>query len=147
MLHALVLAAQALPVGYRSKNTRAEQAVALGLEGAVVDGFGLSDFTMRPAPDFFRRCQADADRIEIGNRVRHVKGARTIQGVPPLPASLTRPLTTPDFSSQFRFSDNRLELPAQSAAPGVHAAVAHLQNSGQALRLPVPRSAPRSAGN
>src|SRR5215468_12592161 len=103
MLHALVLAAQALPVGYRSKNTRAEQAVALGLEGAVVDGFGLSDFTMRPAPDFFRRCQADADRIEIGNRVRHVKGARTIQGVPPLPASLTRPLTTPDFSSQFRF--------------------------------------------
>src|SRR5215468_11473291 len=88
MLHALVLAAQALPVGYRSKNTRAEQAVALGLEGAVVDGFGLSDFTMRPTPDFFRRCQADADRIEIGNRVRHVKGARTIQGDPPLFAAL-----------------------------------------------------------
>src|SRR4029077_2781879 len=95
VLHALVLAAQAFPVGYWSKNTRAKQAVALGLEGAVVDGFGLSDFTMRPAPDFFRRCQADADRIEIGNGVRHVKGARTIQGVPPLPAGSHAPAHGP----------------------------------------------------
>jgi hypothetical protein len=93
MLHALVLAAQALPIGNRTKNTRAEQAVALGLKRTVIDGFGLCDFTMRPTPDLFRRCQADADRIEIGNRVRHVKGARTIQGDPPLPAGLTRPLT------------------------------------------------------
>jgi hypothetical protein len=41
VLHALVLAAQALPVGDGSEDARAEQAIALRLEGAVVDGLGL----------------------------------------------------------------------------------------------------------
>src|SRR5580704_16554696 len=41
---------------------------------------------MRPAPDFFRRRQADADGIEIRNRILHFERARTKQGVPPLPA-------------------------------------------------------------
>ena len=91
VLHALVLAAQALPVGDRTEDARAEQAIALRLEGAVVDGFRLGDFAMRPAPDFLRRCQADADGIEVGNRVCHVKGARTIQGVLRFPAVVTRP--------------------------------------------------------
>ncbi len=31
-----------------------KQAVALRLEGAVVDGFRLGYFAMRPGPDFFR---------------------------------------------------------------------------------------------
>ena len=46
MLHALVLAAQAFPVGNRSEDARAEQAVALRLECAVVDGFRFSHFTV-----------------------------------------------------------------------------------------------------
>ena len=54
VLHALVLAAQALPVGYRAKDAGAEQAVALRLEGAVVDGFRLGDFAVRPAADLLR---------------------------------------------------------------------------------------------
>jgi hypothetical protein len=41
---------------------------------------------MGPAPDFFRRRQADLDGIEIGDRVLHFERARTKQGVPPLPA-------------------------------------------------------------
>src|SRR5262249_42093208 len=41
VLHALVLAAQALVVLDRPEDARAEQAVALGLEGAVVDGLRL----------------------------------------------------------------------------------------------------------
>jgi len=86
MFHALVLAAQALPVGYRTKDAGAEQAVALRFEGAVVDSFGLGDFAMGPAPDFFRRCEADLDGIEIGDRILHFERARTKQGVPPLPA-------------------------------------------------------------
>src|SRR5260370_32056674 len=86
MLHALVLAAEAFPVGYRAEDAGAEQAVPRRLEGAVVDGLRLGDFAMRPAPDFFRRRQADADGIEIGNRVLHFERARTKQGVPPLPA-------------------------------------------------------------
>jgi hypothetical protein len=93
MLHALVFAAEAFPIGYRAKNTGAEQAIALGLEGTVVDGLGLRDFAMRPAPDFFRRRKADLNGIEIGDRVLHFERARTKQGVPPLPAVLTRPLT------------------------------------------------------
>ena len=48
VLHALVLAAEALPVGDGAEDAGAEEAVALGLEGAVVDGLGLGDFAMRP---------------------------------------------------------------------------------------------------
>src|SRR6202167_3624389 len=81
VLHALVLAAQTLPVGYRTKDAGAEQAVPLRLEGAVVNGLRLGDFPVRPASDFFRRCQADLDGIEIGDRVLHFERARTKQVV------------------------------------------------------------------
>ena len=91
VLHALVLAAQALPVGYRAKDARAEQAIALRLEGAVVDGLRLGDFAVRPAADFFRRGQADADRVEIGDRVSEIKWTRTVQIDPPLSAASARP--------------------------------------------------------
>ncbi len=90
MLHALVFAAEAFPIGYRAKDAGAEQAVALRFESAVVDGLGFGDFAMRPAPDFFRRGQADADGIEIGDGVCQIKRARTKQGVPPLPAAVRR---------------------------------------------------------
>jgi len=82
-LHALVLAAQALPVGYRAKDAGAEQAVALRLEGAVVDGLRLGDLAMRPAADLLRRCQHDADGVKVGNGTRKLKRVRTEQGDPP----------------------------------------------------------------
>src|SRR6476659_531551 len=85
MLHALVLAAQAFPVGDRAKDARAEQAIALRLEGAVVDGLRLGDFAVRPAPDLFRRSHTDLDGIEIRYLVSEVERARTIQGVLLLP--------------------------------------------------------------
>ena len=50
----LVLAAVALPVLGRSENALAEQAVALGLEGAVVDGLGFGDLAGGPGKDHFR---------------------------------------------------------------------------------------------
>ena len=83
VLHALVLAAQALPVGHRSKDAGAEQAVALRLEGAVVDGLRLGDLAMRPAADLLRRCQHDADSVKIGNGAGKLKRVRTEQGDPP----------------------------------------------------------------
>ena len=86
VLHALVLAAEALPIGYRTEDAGAEQSVALGFKGAIVNGLWLGDFAMRPAADFFRRCQTDADGIEIRDRVLHFERARTKQGVPPVPA-------------------------------------------------------------
>ena len=49
VLHALVLAAQALVVLDRPEDARAEQAVALGLEGAVVDRLRLLDLAVGPA--------------------------------------------------------------------------------------------------
>ena len=65
VLQALVLAAQALVVLDRAEDLGAEQAVALGLERAVVDRLGFLDFTEGPAADLFRRSQADLDGIEM----------------------------------------------------------------------------------
>src|SRR5277367_4950209 len=104
MLHALVLAAEAFPVGYRAEDAGAEQAVALRLEGAIVDGLRFSDFAVRPAPDFFRRREADANGIEIGDRVCQVKGARTKQGNPRLPAEVRPPRAALEtFASHWSF--------------------------------------------
>jgi hypothetical protein len=67
VLHALVLAAQAFVVLHRTEDAGAEQPVPLRLEGAVVDGFGLFDLTMRPAQDLIRARERDADPIEGRN--------------------------------------------------------------------------------
>src|SRR6185436_12569329 len=75
VLHALVLAAQALIVLDRTEDARAEQAVALGLERAVVDGLGLLDLAERPAADPLRRGDADLDlveRLRLHHRVREI---------------------------------------------------------------------------
>src|SRR6266853_624252 len=80
MLHPLVFAAQAFPVGDGPKNLGAEKAVALGLERAVVDGLRLGDFTVGPRPNFFRTRQADADGIEIGDQAGTIIRAAAIQG-------------------------------------------------------------------
>ena len=55
---ALILSAVAFPVLGRSEDPLAEQAVALGLQRSVVDGFGLRDLTVRPASDLVRRGKA-----------------------------------------------------------------------------------------
>src|SRR5262245_27161207 len=65
VLHALVLAAQALVVLHRAEDARAEQAVALRLEGAVVDRLGLLDLPKRPGQNLVRAGDADPDLIEI----------------------------------------------------------------------------------
>ncbi len=72
VLHALVLAAQALVVLDRAEDAGAEQAVTLGLERAVVDGLRLLDFAERPAADLFRARNADPDlvkRLRLGDRI------------------------------------------------------------------------------
>ena len=61
---ALILAAVALPVLRGPENALAEQAVALRLQGAVVDGLGLLHFAVAPLADLFGRGEADFDRIE-----------------------------------------------------------------------------------
>src|ERR1019366_2771556 len=76
VLHALVLAAETLPVGYRPENAGAEQTIALRLEGAVVDGLRLGDFAVRPTADLFGRSQADADSVEVGDGISEIKWTR-----------------------------------------------------------------------
>src|ERR1035438_778623 len=116
MLHALVLAAETFPVGDRAENARAEQAIALRLEGAVVDGFRLGHFPMRPAPDLFRGRQADANGIEVSNGICHIERART-KHVPPLSCGSHASTSGP----QLRFSvpgsqQEPVEIVAFSAA-------------------------------
>src|SRR6202021_2251113 len=64
VLHALVLAAQALVILDRPEDARAEQAVPLGLEGAVVDGLGLFDLAVGPGQDLFRARDGNPDLVE-----------------------------------------------------------------------------------
>src|SRR4030088_236263 len=72
VLHALVLAAEALPVGDRAEDLRAEQPVALRLEGAVVDGLRLGHLAERPRQDLVGRGERNPDGIEIGAKRRLV---------------------------------------------------------------------------
>src|SRR3981189_2059760 len=64
VLHALVLAAQALVVLDRPEDARAEQAVTLGLERAVVDGLGLLDFAVGPRQNLLRARDRNPDLVE-----------------------------------------------------------------------------------
>src|SRR5690606_37257102 len=65
VLHALVLAAQALVVLDRTEDRGAKQAVTLGLERAVVDRLGLLHLAEGPRADQVRRSQGDLDRVEV----------------------------------------------------------------------------------
>src|ERR1700740_3551336 len=80
VLHALVLAAEALPVGDGAKNLGAEQTVAFRLEGAVINGLRLGDFAVRPRTNFLWTRQADANGIEIGDQTGAIIRAAAIQG-------------------------------------------------------------------
>ena len=62
---ALVLAAVALPVLRRTEDALAEEAVALGLERAVVDRLGLGDLARGPVTDLLARGEPDPDGVEF----------------------------------------------------------------------------------
>src|SRR5271155_977599 len=74
VLHALVLAAQALVVLDRAEDARAEQAVALRLEGAVVDGLRLFDLAVRPGQNLFRARDRNPDLVE--DLSRHLRAEK-----------------------------------------------------------------------
>ena len=75
VLHALVLAAEALPVGDGSEDAGAEEPVALGLEGTVVDGLGLGDLAVRPRANLLGAGELDLDGVEVGDGAGQFKGA------------------------------------------------------------------------
>src|SRR5207302_319735 len=65
VLEALVLAAKALVILDRPENLGAEEAVALRLERAVVDGLRLLYLAVGPRADLLGRCEPDLDRVEL----------------------------------------------------------------------------------
>src|SRR6185503_15622615 len=65
VLEPLVLAAQALVVLDRAEDLRAEQAVPLRFEGAIVDGLRLLHLAVRPRAYLLGRGKPDLDRIEL----------------------------------------------------------------------------------
>ena len=65
VFHALVFTTQAFVILDRTENGGAEQAVALRLEGTIVDGFRFFDFTERPRADQVRRSQTNLDTVKI----------------------------------------------------------------------------------
>ena len=65
VLQALVLAAQALVVLDRAEDLGAEEAVALRLEGAVVDRLRLLHLAVRPRADLLGGGEPDADGVEL----------------------------------------------------------------------------------
>ena len=60
-----IFSAMAFPVLHRPEDLFAEQTVAFGLLGAVVDRLRLGDLAVRPFSDFFGRSNADLNGIEI----------------------------------------------------------------------------------
>ena len=66
VLHALVLAAQAFVILHRPEDARAEQSVALRLEGAIIDRLRLFDFAVAPAQDLIGRGQRNTNPVEGG---------------------------------------------------------------------------------
>src|ERR1700755_2954128 len=64
ILHTLVFTAQALVILDRPEDARAEQAVALRLESAIVDRLRLLDLAERPGQNLFRARARDLNLIE-----------------------------------------------------------------------------------
>ena len=79
VLHALVLAAQALVILDRSEDAGAEQAVALRLEGPIVDRLGLFDLAVGPGENLLRAGDRDPDGVE--NRRRRGLGREDVHHV------------------------------------------------------------------
>src|SRR4029077_17734720 len=88
---ALVLAAVALPVFHRAEDALAEQAVALRLEGPLIDGLGLGDLAPRPPGTLALQLEAlallrvagPADLLRRGNPDLDVIEARALRLPPP----------------------------------------------------------------
>ena len=75
---AFVFTAQTFVVFNRAEDFRAEQAVALWLEGTVVDGFRLFHFAVRPRPDGFGRSDADFNGIKFFFHTRRLQGVKQV---------------------------------------------------------------------
>ena len=77
VLHTLVLAAQAFPIGDRTEDLGAEQPVALRLKGAIVDRLRLRHLAVLPRHDLLRRRETDPDCVEVHGQRATIGKARS----------------------------------------------------------------------
>ena len=63
--HLFILAADALIIPYWTENFSAKKPVALRLERAVIDGFGLFDLAVAPSLDLLGTSKPDCKRVEV----------------------------------------------------------------------------------
>ena len=82
VLHPLVASAEALVVLHGPENLRAEESVALGLEGPVVDRLGLFHLAVRPRGDLLRGGDGHLDGVESDGILRLFEKAENIFHVP-----------------------------------------------------------------
>ena len=134
VLHALVLAAQALIVLDRAKDARAEQTVAFRLEGAIVDGLRLFDLAVRPGQNLLRAGDRNPDLIEdLSRRLRAEKIHNLL---------VHRLLRLPTVSAAVVLPSRSLWLVMPGLDPGIHGASSphglpgHLARNGAARLLP-----------
>jgi hypothetical protein len=92
VLHPLVLAAVALVVLDGTEDFRAEQAVALGLEGPVVQRLRLLHLPVRPLADLLRGCDRDPDPGKMDGILRFFNaGEKVFHGCLPVTFPLRLP--------------------------------------------------------
>src|SRR5271168_4253597 len=91
ILHALVLAAQALVILDRAEDAGAEQPVPLRLEGAVVDRLGLLDLAIGPRPNPLGARDRDLDLIEALRSGDLPEDVHQLVHEPSLSGSFARP--------------------------------------------------------
>src|SRR6516162_8350005 len=77
VLHALVLAAQALVILDRAEYARAEQAVPLRLERAIIDRLRFLDLTVRPGKNLLRARNGYPDLVK--DLRRHLRAEKVHQ--------------------------------------------------------------------
>src|SRR5690606_960392 len=120
VLHALVLAAQALVVLDGTEDARAEEAVTLRLEGAVVDGLRLLDLAVGPGQDLLRARERNPDGIEGLCRRLRVEQVHDLLVHADLLCGTPRPLIT----VRWRASEGKTIFVVAKAAPSgvLHAA-------------------------
>src|SRR6202047_2897517 len=127
VLHALVLAAQALVVLDRPEDAGAEQAVTLRFEGAVVDGLRLLDFAVGPRQNLLRRRDRDPDLVEDLSRRRRIEQIHNFLVHGLLLACRSSPAANSKFFSATRPLNVRAQhgYPARNA-PGMTLVVTRL---------------------
>ena len=123
VLHALVLAAQALVILDRPEDAGAEQAVTLRLEGPVVDGLRLLDLAVGPGQNLLRGRNRDPDLVEDLGRGRRIEEIHNFL----VHRLLLACRSSPAANSKFFFGPRPLNVRAERECP------AHLRSRLRAL--------------